>query len=673
MKFRKKSKIEKVKTRELSFRIILTGILLTIVFGFANVYLGLKAGITIAATYPVAVLGMELIRHFKKSNILEENMLRTIGSIGESIAGGAIFTIPAFLITNAWDPNFFGSYRGYLQISIILLIGGFLGILFASLLRKILIDDPNLPFPESIAASEIHKSGRSGKTGAKYLFFTMGIGGMIEFLKNFNLLPAKWESFFSFGKKTIPGTGFEQFKGIETGGGILIKSPALSPAFIGIGYIIGPGLAALNFAGGILAWGLFVPLFVLILAPQYSPIVNDGVMTWAEVSKTVFTNIVKPIAIGGMLTSAAYTLWGMRVSILKGLKKSGNEISKKSNNSELKSRDKDVSPLFVFAAIFILSGFVMIFFWWLFSFSYEGLVPSIFSALIVIIGGYIFAAVSGYQVGMIGSSNNPVSGITIFIILITAVFLTAIGFTGANGMILVLSVAGVICVSAAVGGAMFQDLKIGYLLGGTPWKMQAGDFIGVIIASFVMWIPLFILNAGDLKMAELNGYQGGFGGDVLAAPQAGVMAQLTKGIVGGELVWPLITVGIIMGIGFTLVKVKSPMLVCVGMYLSFEVVAAIFAGGIIRWIVDMIAKKRDYSKKEISVIANRGVLLASGLIAGEAMMGLMFAALAFFDVVVPNLWNGSPFFLSTMVIISIGFLLVRIPLESVKKGDKDFF
>ena len=673
MKIRKKPKSEKVKTKELTFRILFAGILLTIVFGFANVYLGLKAGITIAATYPAAVLGMELIRHFKKSNILEENMLRTIGSIGESVAGGAIFTIPAFIITDAWDPNFFSSYQGYLQISIILLIGGVSGILFASLLRKILIDDPKLPFPESIAASEIHKSGRSGKTGAKYLFFTMGVGGLIEFLKNFNLLPAKWESFFRFSKKTIPGTEFEQFKGIETGGGILLKSPALSPAFIGIGYIIGPRLAALNFAGGILAWGLFVPLFVLILAPQYSPLVSDGVMTWAEVSKSVFSNIVKPIAIGGMLSSAAYTLWGMRGSILKGLIKSGNDVTKRSKNGEVKNKDKDVSPLAVFAAIFILSGFVMIFFWWLFGFSDEGLVPSVFSALVVIIGGYIFAAVSGYQVGMIGSSNNPVSGITIFIILITAVFLTAIGFTGSNGMILVLSVAGVICVSAAVAGEMFQDLKIGYLLGGTPWKMQAGDFIGVVIASFVMWIPMFILNAGDLKMAELNGYRGGFGGDVLAAPQAGVMAQLTKGIVGGELVWPLITVGIIMGMGFVLVKVKSPMLVCVGMYLSFEVVAAIFAGGIIKWIVDMIIKNKDYSKKEISGIVNRGVLLASGLIAGEAMMGIMFAALAFFDVGVPNLWKGSPFILSTAVIIALGFILVRFPLDTIKNGDRELF
>jgi len=669
-----RSKTDKLKKqRELTFRVLFAGILMTIVFGFANAYLGLKAGITIAATYPAAVLGMEFLRHFKKSSVVEENMLRTIGSIGESVAGGAIFTIPAFMITNAWDPRFFGSIRGYLTISFILLIGGVSGILFSSLLRRILINDPTLPFPESIAASEIHKSARSGRTGAKYMFFSMGIGGLIEFLENFNLLPYKWEKFFSFRGKTIPGTGFEQFKGIETGGGVLVKSPALSPAFIGIGYIIGPKLASLNFAGGLLAWGLFVPLFVLILAPQYSPLVRDGVMTWAEVSKSIFTTIVKPIAIGGMLSSAAYTLWGMRGNIIRGLIKSGDEISRKPPGDEIPPKDKEVSPLAVFSALFILSGFVMIFFWWLFGFSDSGLVPSVFSALVVIIGGYFFAAVSGYQVGMVGSSSNPVSGMTMFIIVIAAVFLTAIGFGGTSGMILVLSVAGVICVSAAVTGEMFQDFKIGYVLGGTPWKMQLGNFIGVMIASFVMWIPLFILNAGDLKMAELNGYTGGFGGDVLAAPQAGLMAQLTRGIVGGELVWPLITVGIILGIALALVKVKSPMLVCVGMYLSFEVVAAIFAGGIMRWIVEVIIRKKEYSKRNSTGITNRGVLIAAGLIAGEALMGLLFAALAFFDVGVPNLWSNSPYFFSLFVIILLGFLLIRFPMDIVQGRDRKLF
>ncbi len=653
--------------KEFTLRAIIIGLFLAILLGAANAYLGLKAGMTIAATYPAAVLGMALLRLFKDNNILEENLIRTVGSIGESIAAGAIFTLPAFLIANVWEPEFFGSFAGYWKSTVIMLVGGIAGILFVTLLRRVMVEDPQLPFPESVAASEIHKAGRSGTTGAKYLFSAMGIGGLIEFLKSFNILAPKWESFISFAKKIIPGTGMEKFKGIETGGGLLVKSPALSPAFIGVGYIIGPRLAALNFAGGVLAWGLFVPLLLLVLAPQYSPLVNDGVMTWTEVSKSIFSNIVKPIAIGGMLMSAAYTLYGMRKSLFTGIKRSIDDVKKAATAEESTKRtDKDISIKIVFLGLLLISAITFVVYWWFMGFKEENLIPAIVAALVMMVAGFFFAAVSGYLVGLIGSSNNPISGLTLSTLVVAAILMVLLGSTGTDGVIAVLAVAGVICVSAAVAGEMLQDLKVGHLLGGTPWKMQAGDFIGVIISSLVMWIPLFILNAGDLKMAELNGYQGGFGGDVLAAPQAGLMAQLSKGIVGGEMVWPLIIVGIIMAIGFILVKVQSPMLVCVGMYLSFETVAAIFAGGIIRWVVDMIIERRKYSKKQVSFIDNRGVLLASGLIAGEALMGLLFAALAFFDVTVPNLWKGSPFLLSAAVIIALGFLLVKSPLDTVK-------
>jgi len=214
---------------------------------------------------------------------------------------------------------------------------------------------------------------------------------------------------------------------------------------------------------------------------------------------------------------------------------------------------------------------------------------------------------------------------------------------------------------------MLQDLKVGYILGGTPWKMEAADLIGVVVAACVMWIPLFILNAGDLKQAAIDGHIGGFGGDVLAAPQAGLMAQLSKGIVGGNMVWPLIIVGIIMAIGFILLRVKSPMLVCVGMYLSFETVAAIFVGGIIRWIIDSIIARRNLSDEEKSSVENRGVLVASGLIAGEALIGLLFAALFFFDVKVPILWPNSSFLVSILVMFALGYMLVKIPLGVLKK------
>ncbi|MDZ7394004.1 MAG: OPT/YSL family transporter, partial [candidate division KSB1 bacterium] len=201
-----------------------------------------------------------------------------------------------------------------------------------------------------------------------------------------------------------------------------------------------------------------------------------------------------------------------------------------------------------------------------------------------------------------------------------------------------------------------------HILGGTPWRMQVGDFIGVLISALVMWIPLFILNAGDLKMAEIKGYQGGFGGDVLAAPQATLMAKLSQGIVGGQMVWPLIIVGIVLAIGFILVQVRSPMLVCVGMYLSFETVAAIFVGGIIRWVIDMVVARRQYNENQKTRIENRGILLASGLIAGEALVGLIVAALVFFGVGIPNLWQNSSYLVSLLVIVALGYLLVKVPL-----------
>ncbi|MCK5220971.1 MAG: OPT/YSL family transporter, partial [Candidatus Aminicenantes bacterium] len=370
----------------------------------------------------------------------------------------------------------------------------------------------------------------------------------------------------------------------------------------------------------------------------------------------------------GMLMSAAYTLYGLRKRFYDGIRKSSDDVEKTSSNNKIKKRtEKDISILIIISGIFLLSAAIFFIYWWFMGFKNDNLLPALTIALVLMVIGFFFTALSGYLVGVIGSSNNPVSGMTITSIVLTAFILLMIGINGEQGVVLVLAGAGIICVGAAVAGAALQEMKVGHILGGTPWKMQTGNFAGVIVSALVMWIPLFILNAGDLKMAELNGYRGGFGGDVLAAPQAGLMAQLSKGIVGGEMVWPLIIVGIVMAFGFILVKVQSPMLVCVGMYLSFETVAAIFAGGIIRWVIDMIIERGKYSTKEISCIDNRGVLLASGLIAGEAFMGLLFAALAFSDVMVPNLWEGSPFTLSIVVIIALGYLLVRIPLTAVKE------
>ncbi len=667
--------------KEFTMRALLIGLFLAVLLGAANAYLGLKAGMTIAATYPAAVLGMAVLRLFKDSNIVEENFTRTVGSIGESVAAGAIFTLPAFLIAGVWSNDFFASFAGYWKSTVIMLVGGIAGILFVTLLRRVMVEDPDLPFPESVAAGEIHKAGRAGATGAKYLFYAMGIGGLIQFLVDFTILKKVWAHFIGFAQKVIPNTHLEKcgipkstFEGVSTGGGFLLKTPSMSPAFLGVGYIIGPRLAALNFAGGVLAWGLFVPLFLLVLAPQYSEHIGTTFMlggkevtlTWEYIADNIiFNSIVKPIAIGGMLMSAAYTLFNMRKSLASGIKRSIDDVKKAALAKDAVLRtDKDINIKTVFSGLLIISVITFIVYWWFMGFTSQQFLPALVAAVVMMLAGFFFAAVSGYLVGLIGSSNNPISGLTISTLVVAAILMVVLGATGTEGVIVVLAVAGVICVSAAVAGEMLQDLKVGHILGGTPWRMQVGDFIGVIISALVMWIPLFILNAGDLKKAAIEGYVGGFGGKELAAPQASLMAQLSQGIVKGEMVWGLIIVGILMAIGFILVKVKSPMLMCVGMYLHFGTVSAIFVGGIIRWVVDMMIAGRKLNENQKSRVDNRGVLLAAGLIAGEALMGLVFAALAFFEVEVPKVWEGSPYWLSILVMVALGYLLVKLPLNN---------
>ena len=688
---------------EFTVRAALAGLFCAVFLGAANAYLGLKAGMTIAATYPAAVLGMAYLRLFKNHNILEENFMRTVGSIGESVAAGAIFTLPAFLIAGVWDNELFFSMQGYIKSSVIMLVGALAGIFFVTLLRRVMVEDPELPFPESVAASEIHKSGASGDTGAFYLFLAMAIGGVVQVCKEISLLAGDWTSFITSAKKIIPGTEMGDFKGIESGGGFVVKTPELSPAFLGVGYIIGVRLAALNFAGSLLAWGLFVPILLLVVAPHYTPLVEAGQTDWLKVSQLVFANIVKPMAIGGMLMSAVFTLFRMRKSLWGGIKRSVNDVKKAATAEGTTVRtDKDLNIKFVFIALGVIAVCTFFVYWWFMGFTGTTAGPAAVAAVVMLIAGFLFAAVSGYLVGLIGSSNNPISGLTLSTLMVAAILMVCLGATGAEGVTVVLAVAGVICVSAAVAGEMLQDLKVGHLLGGTPWKMQIGNIVAVIFSALLMWFPLVILQQGDIKKAEDNAKQmvaqeiaanptafteaqkqakeadavqkavqeAGFGGKNLGAPQAGLMANLSKGIVEGNMVWPLVIIGILMALAFIALGIKSPMLVCVGMYLSFGTIAAIFVGGIIRWVLDLFIEKRKYNDNQKSRIGNVGVLLASGLIAGEALMGLFFAALAFFDISIPKVIANPAYWVSVIVFIALGIVLVRLPLKNAGDPNK---
>jgi putative OPT family oligopeptide transporter len=655
--------------REFSIKALLIGLVMCVVLGAANAYLGLKAGMTIAATYPAAVIGMAVLR-IGRGTILEENYARTVGSIGESVAAGAIFTLPAFLIAGVWTQ--FWTTQHYLEASAILLVGGILGILFVTILRRVMVEDKDLPFPESLAAAEIHKAGQGGQTGAKFLFWAMGLGALIQALRSLNVFASSWERFVAFASKEIT---FANKAWVKAGGGALLSTPGVSPAYMGVGYIIGPKLAALNFTGGLLAWGLFVPLLLYFLGPQLAAsLQGTGVDlaahdTWVGMANQVWRSIVRPIAIGGMLVSAGFTLYRMRKSLGSGLSRAIGDVKKAAAGThETVRTDRDLPFNWVFVGILLAAIAVFAIYLYFTHHTTAALVATV----VMIVAGFFFSAVSGNLVGLIGSSNNPISGLTISTLIVAALLMVVLGVSGMPGVAAVLGVAAVACVTAAVAGEMLQDLKVGYILGGTPWKMQLGDMMGVAVAAFVMFIPLVILHQGDIAMGGT-----GLGGKAYPAPQASLMAILASGIVGHNMAWPLIIVGILMAFGFILLQVRSPMLVCVGMYLPLETSFAIFIGGLIKGIFDMIAKRRGFNEAQTIRSGNNGILLAAGLIAGEALIGLVFAALAVanlrYDKWLPDVTKGLlpfPFGVSLLVFLVIAWVLIRTPLMNAGRPDE---
>jgi putative OPT family oligopeptide transporter len=482
-------------------------------------------------------------------------------------------------------------------------------------------------------------------------------------MKQLSVFAASWEKFIPFAKG---GVALGKTGGtLPASGGFVVSTPGVSPAYMGVGYIIGPRLASLNFAGGLLAWGLFVPLLMYLLGPELEAGQATSDHWWLGQATTVWRYIVRPIAIGGMLMSAAFTLWRMRKNLIGGLKRSINDVKKAATGNVTIDRvEHDINLKWV--GLGIAGASVATFF--LYNYFSGDVVAALTATVVMVVAGFFFAAVSGYLVGLIGSSNNPISGLTLSTVIIAALLMVALGQTGTSGIAAVLGVAGVICVSAAVAGEMLQDLKVGHILGGTPWKMQAGDLIGVAVSASVMLYPIMILHQGDL-----NAGGEGLGGRTLAAPQASLMAFVSEGIVGGGMAWPLIIVGVLMAIGFILVQVKSPMLVCVGMYLPLETTFAIFLGGLIKGIVDKMAASRNMNDAQKTRIENNGTLLAAGLIAGEALVGLLFAGIAFYSVDLlgaMKIFAEPSFVPSIFVFLIVGLVLVMIPLRNAGKADE---
>jgi len=652
---------------EFTLRAVLLGLVLTVILGAANAYLGLRAGMTIAATYPAAVIGMAVLR-IMRGSLLEENITRTVGSIGESVAAGAIFTIPAFVISGAWPV--FDFQHAYLKSSILMLVGGALGILFVTLLRRVMVEDPELPFPESVAASEIHKAGQHGSRAAKILFSNMGFGGLVYLLGQFSLFSPSRDFTLNVGAlgKSFVRLGRDATSPKLSAGAVTTMSaPAVSPAYLGVGYIIGPRLASLNFAGGVIAWGLLVPLILFLGGPtfvaQFLPAgATPDTSFWAGQADAVWKYIVKPIAVGGMLVGASFTLFRMRKSLASGMGRAVSDLKKSAAAHASTARtDRDLNGKVVFGGLFV----VLICMIALYT-SYAGVLKGgIVAAIVMIVIGFFFAAVSGNLVGLIGSSNNPISGLTLATLVISALLMVSIGVSGMNGVAAVLGVAAVVCVSSAVAGEMLQDLKVGHILGGTPAKMEMGDFLGVAVASFALFPVLLLLNQANINSGGI-----GFGDRQLSAPQAGLMAMLAKGIVGGEMAWPLIIVGVLMGLGLIMIEVRSPMLFAVGMYLPLETTFAIFLGGMIRWITDKMRDSNNFNEAQKARVENAGVLTASGFIAGEALMGIVIAVFKFKQWPLPVIFQHPNVVAGFIVLVILALVMVRVPLANAGSPDE---
>jgi putative OPT family oligopeptide transporter len=638
---------ESMEMREFTWRAILLGLAMTIVLGAANAYLGLRAGITIAATYPAAVIAMAAMRAWKGS-LLEENIARTAGSIGEGIAAGAIFTIPAFLIAKAWPS--FRPGDAYWKSTALIMVGSILGVLFISLVRRVMVEDPELPFPESVAASEIHKAGQRGAEAAKYLFWNIGVGGVVYILGKFGLFAADRD--FPF---TIGNLGHSQVrlgtlgstKVVPTGGTSVFAAPSVSPAYLGVGYIIGLRLASIQFAGSVLAWGLLVPIMIYFLGPGLQQYIPAGTpKDWADTADAVWRYIVRPIAVGGMLVGAAYTLFKMRKSLTSGFSKLLSDMRQSADQRAKLGRTerymsfKTVLGLIALMFVLMCALYVQVsgLFW-----------PAILAAVVMLIVGFFFATVSGNLVGFIGSSNNPVSGLTLSTLLIAALLMVSLGVSGGKGVAIVLGVAAVVCVSSSVAGELLQDFKVGYILGGTPRNIQIAELIAVVVASLVMYWPLMLLHQGSINSGGV-----GFGGPDLPAPQAGLMATLAQGI----------------GVAMIMMQVKSPMLVAVGMYLPFGTTFAIFVGGVFRSVGDWVADRRGYNAAQKARVENAGVLTASGLIAGEALMGLVWAGLQFVPQWKapnhpPQLFSSPSYVVGGLIVLAgLSALLIRLPISA---------
>jgi putative OPT family oligopeptide transporter len=658
---------------ELTLKALLLGVVVAALLGAANAYLGFKAGQTVSATFPAAVLAIAAFRlPFFRGTVLEQNTMRTAASVGEALAAGAIFTVPAFVMVDVGGRRLWTGFN-YWETSLILLVGGLLGILFIILLRRTLTVDAGLPFPESRACSEIVKTGQRGDTGARYVFGAMGLGMLVQVLKD----PAGIRLFRESVDlvKEFPASVVHHMDPSRTPlgdvahrGALVMATPSISPALIGVGYIIGFELSAINFAGGVLGWLVLVPL-ALFLNPglQQQLTAGGAAPDLQTVVFSIWYNQIRPIAVGAMLVGAAKTMFSMRHSIAQAFR---GAFHKGSAAAPLRT-ERDLPARGVLAGIVVLAVPVTLIYY-----HFSGsVVGAVVAAVVMMATGFLFSAVGGYLVGLVGGSNQPVSGLALSTLIVAALLMVGFGVTGLAGVGAVLGVAAVVCCACCVSGSLIQDLKVGQILGGTPWKMEVAEIVATIVTSFVLVFPIVILHEGNIRMGGI-----GIGDPALPAPQAGLMAQMAQGIVGGEMPWALILFGMAFSLALILIKAPSPMLVAVGMYLPPATTGAIFLGGCLKALVEWRARQSGTDEAGRVRVENNGTLAASGLIAGESLTGVLLAGLvlvsADFSSIGAMLGLGDrPWvdgvagaWLSLVPLAALVWMLVRVPLNHARGG-----
>ncbi len=628
---------EKV-TPEITVTSIIMGIILAVVFGAANAYLGLRVGMTVSASIPAAVIAMGVIRVImKKNSILESNIVQTIGSAGESVAAGAIFTLPALFL---WAKDGITEKPGIVEITLIALIGGLLGVFFMIPLRNALIvkEHGTLPYPEGTACAEVLLAGEKGGANASTVFAGMGFAALFKFIVD--------------GIKAVPGEinlAFSKFfKGFNGEIGTQVY-----PALVSVGFICGPRISSYMFAGGVLSWMVLIPLITLFGADA---VIYPGTSTIAEIfaeggAGDIWGSYIRYIGAGALAAGGIISLIKSLPLIIKtfGDAVKGMGSAGAADNSRT---SKDINFKVVIAAIVVLTLLI-----WL----VPAIPVSLLGAAIIVVFGFFFATVSSRMVGLVGSSNNPVSGMAIATLLVSTLLLKATGDVGAHGMTAAIAIGSIICIVAAISGDTSQDLKTGFLLGATPKKQQIGEVIGVIASAFAIGGTLYLLDAAW-----------GFGSAELGAPQATLMKMIVEGVMEGNLPWALVFTGVFIAIVVEVVGI--PVLpFAIGIYLPVQLNACIMIGGLVRLFIEK--KKIAADKKEAAI--TDGTLFCSGMIAGEGLVGILLAFLAIIpfgkgslaDAIAVNL--GLPAYVSNILGVIVLALIVLCVLKfSIFKKNK---